>query len=205
MVSFGVIWPQTHSQHDTQQRKAENLSAMVWSGLVLGPGCCGCGNGGDCATTWDLSCLHTGLSQDLSTPDLASSYSVGWVALESSHWETNHYVFLSRDCLPRDMHGTALCVGWQNPPPRALTVGSYAGPVPLCLCWHGALRFSLNHTPGPLGCLHIIRQSPIPGRLCWRFNVYLLYILAALLHTPLGLRRVVRWQLSALVSLHSDC
>lgn len=36
-------------------------------------------------------------------------------------------------------------------------------------------------------------------------NVYLLYILAALLHTPLGLRRVVRWQLSALVSLHSDC
>ena len=81
---------------------------------------------------------------------------------------------------------------------------------PLCMCWHGALRFRRNHTPGPAGCLHTLRQSPIPGPLCWRFNVYLLYILAALLHTPLGLRgwwggSCQHWSLSTLIAGKATC
>ena len=208
MVAFGVICPQTHSQHDTQQRKAENLSAIVWSGLVLRPGCCG--------WEWRWLCYHLGLKlpahRPLPRPDHPrSGFKLqrglgGTGELPLIVWNKPH-VFLSRDCLPRNMHGTVLCVGWQNPAPRALTVDSNAGPVPTVHVLTRGSEVQPEPHPGPcrLSPHTLSRQSPIPGPLCWRFNIYLLYILAALLHTPLGLRRVVRWQLSALVSLHSDC
>ena len=87
--------------------------------------------------TWAAS--RTGLSQDLSAPDLAPGYSVGWVELASSHWETNCCVFLPRDCLHSEMRlcGTTLCVCWQwvpmldlCPAVHVLTMSSEVWPRP---------------------------------------------------------------------------
>ena len=82
------------------------------------------------------------LSQDLSTPDPASSCGMDWAEPEGSHWEMNHCILLPSGCPPKTYISVAppCCVPQQSPPqldpplPCMLKIGSEVQPRPTRLC-----------------------------------------------------------------------
>ena len=168
-----------------------------------------------------------GLFQDLSAPDLApGGGGGGWTGAVLPGNEPLSIPPHGLSSWIMSLCGTSQCACQQIMPVSALSLlcehrqwtqrpatpplhiclrSAMARPTSLCEYWKWALRFDLDYSPNPLGCLRTAKLKPLPGSMHLRLSTWSVHVLVAWPAMCLGLGSVSRWPSSTLTASRPAC